>query len=138
MSHTYPKFVKVNGKYGPTAQNHYYQPAGYHNRTAGNSEHKSKWKIKESEQYEVFRIADEGLWMDSVNGGLYSIIDDGKEVLGNNNERLAFFPVPSNKSDSWHGYPKEAKGISKKLVNAWKSTEVISAITQVRLLRVAQ
>lgn len=138
MSHTYPKVVKIDGKYGPTAQNHYYQPARYHNRSSSKNEHKSKWKLKESEQYEVFRVADEGRWIDSVNDGLYSILDDGKEVFGDNGERLAFFPTPPNANDTWHGYPKDDKGISRDLVNAWKNTDVISKITQVRLLRVAQ
>lgn len=72
MAHSYPKAIKVKGKYGPTAQNHYYQPAGYHNRSAN------------------------------------------------------------------HGYPKDDKGISRDLVNTWMETNVISRITQVRLLRVAQ
>lgn len=138
MSHTYPKVIKEDGKYGPTTQNHYYQPAGYHNRSASNNEHKSKWKLKEGEQYEVFRVADENAWIDSINDGLYSILDDGKEVFGSCGERLAFFPTPANANDTWHGYPKDDKGISRDLVNTWMETNVISKITQVRLLRVAQ
>ena len=117
MAYNYPKVVRnVDGTFGPTIVHHYYKPVGYHNRGAAKRVDKSKWRLKLNEQYEVFRLADEGDWMDAESEGLYSIVDKGKEVLGENSERIAFFPKPQNDADPWHGYPKNNPLISDELL----------------------
>lgn len=61
MAYNYPKVVRnVDGTFGPTIEHHYYKPVGYHNRGAAKRVDKSKWRLKLNEQYEVFRLADEG------------------------------------------------------------------------------
>lgn len=61
MAYNYPKVVRnVDGTFGPTIEHLYYKPVGYHNRGAAKRVDKSKWRLKLNEQYEVFRLADEG------------------------------------------------------------------------------
>lgn len=131
----HPKMVK--GMYGPTKVGHYYKPAYYHNRTSRNP-YKTRWKLKPTQQYEVFRIADESLWLDEKSGGLFSILDKGEVELGTTGERLAFFPVPANKPDPWHGYPVAPEGISRTLVWNWFNEAIIDKIMRNRLLRFAR
>lgn len=138
MTHIYPKLEPVNGVYGTTTKGHTYKPASYHNRMAIHNKYKTRWKLKPYQQYYVFKIADEGGWKDERQQGLYSIVDKGKEVLGENDERLAFFPEPSNDVDPWHGYPVDFEGISRTLVWDWFNNEVIEPIMRNRLLRFAR
>ena len=136
MAYNYPKVVRnVDGTFGPTIVHHYYKPVGYHNRGAAKRVDKSKWRLKLNEQYEVFRLADEGDWMDAESEGLYSIVDKGKEVLGENSERIAFFPKPQNDADPWHGYPKNNPLISDELLETWYQNQVIDGIMYKRLMR---
>lgn len=136
MAYNYPKVVRnVDGTFGPTIVHHYYKPVGYHNNGAAKRVDKSKWRLKLNEQYEVFRLADEGDWMDAESEGLYSIVDKGKEVLGENSERIAFFPKPQNDADPWHGYPKNNPLISDELLETWYQNQVIDGIMYKRLMR---
>lgn len=144
MKHVYPKITKKNGRYGPTTQNHYYQPANYHNRIAEKNHHKSKWILKENEQYEVFRVADENKWFVERSGnknikksdkGLCSMLERGNEVFGENGEVLAFFPVPRNEIDSWHGYPIASHYVKDTIFDFWFNTNQIDMITYKWLLR---
>lgn len=135
MAYNYPKVVQnVDGTFGPTATGHHYCPVGYHNKVAAGRVGKNKWCRKRNEQYEVFRLADEGKWMDANPDGLYSIVDNGKEVLGKNGERIAFFPTPANEHDAWHGYPKSNPPISDELVDMWFKNHVVDSITYTRLI----
>jgi len=94
-----------DGTYGPTSRNHYYRPAPYHARTSLKRSSKTRWCLRESEEFYVFRIADEPWWECALNQCLFSIVDFGNILLGEDGERLAAFPVPRNANDYWHGYP---------------------------------
>lgn len=135
MAYNYPQVAQnVDGTFGPTIVHHYYKPVGYHNRGVVKRVEKSRWRLKRNEQYEVFRLADEGDWMDADSDGLYSIVDNGKEVLGENCERIAFFPKPQNDADPWHGYPKNNPLISDELIETWHQNQIIDGIMYKRLM----
>ena len=143
MAHNFSSHSMIAGKFGPTPNNHYYQPVSYHNPTARKRDDKNRWVLTQSEQYEVFEIADtpdsskEGrkCWMNDDGKGLYSMLDGCDYILGKDNEeRLAFFPKPANEQDSWHGYPIDSANIGDNLVEYWKNMQLISEITYRRLL----
>ena len=94
MAHIYPAKARNNdGTYGPTGRRHYYKPASYHNPTAKKRADKTRWKLREPQQYEVFRVADEDheTYIDE-QGGMYGFLDQMQEVLGKDNEeRIAYF-----------------------------------------------
>ena len=74
--------------------------------------------------------------MNDDMSGLYGMLDDCREVLGkDNDERLAFFPVPQNTFDPWHGYPVDSADLGDDLINFWNDQSLISNITYARLLR---
>lgn len=135
MAYDYPKITQnADGTFGPTTVGHHYTPIGYHNRVAMHRDEKNKWCLKRNEQYEVFRLADEGNWLDGDPDGLYSIVDNGREILGKNGERIAFFPKPQNENDAWHGYPKSNPPISDGLIERWHDENVIDGIVYKRLM----
>lgn len=135
MAYDYPKIAQnADGTFGPTAVGHHYKPIGYHNRVAAHRDEKNKWCLKRNEQYEVFRLADEENWLDDAPDGLYSIVDNGREVLGEKGERVAFFPKPQNENDTWHGYPKSNPPISDGLIERWYGEHVIDGIVYKRLM----
>jgi len=135
---SFPKIVQNKDKtFGPTLMGHFYQPPFYHNRTAAPNPDKHTWLIKLNEQYEVFRLADEGRWLCQDSKALFSIIDDGKFVLGSEDEVLGFFRVPVNINDTWHGFPvkSEDKAPSSDLLDFWIKNKIISNITRIRIER---
>lgn len=135
MAYNYPKLVQnADGTFGPTTQGHRYCPIGYHDRVAKPRDGKNKWCLKRNEQYEVFRLADEGMWNNTDPDGMYSIVDNGREVLGLNGERIAFFPQPPNANDVWHGYPKNNPQISDDLIEKWYVDGVVDGIVYKRLM----
>ncbi len=135
MAYNYPKITQnADGTFGPTSVGHCYIPVSYHNKVAAPRDDKNKWCLKRNEQYEVFRLADEGQWMDDTPDGLYSIVDKGNEVLGENGERIAFFPIPKNENEAWHGYPKCNPQISDRLIEKWHEDKVIDGIFYKRLM----
>lgn len=143
MAHTFTAHSMVDGKFGPTPNGHYYQPVSYHNPTAKKREDKNRWILAQSEQYEVFEVADtpDGVaggrccWMNDDGKGLYSMLDGCDYVLGkDNDERLAYFPTPPNEQDAWHGYPTDSEKIGDDLVEYWRQRQLISEITYKRLL----
>src|ERR1700744_662835 len=93
MAYKFPKVsLNKDGAFGPTIKDHYYKPAGYHNRSAKNNADKTKWVLKQNEQYETFRVGDESQWLCDINKGLFSLLDNGQVIMGTNEERLSFFP----------------------------------------------
>jgi hypothetical protein len=128
MAYKYPTYkLNSDGTFGPTTRKHKYKPVYYHNKSAKKNEDKNKWCKKQNEQYEIFRIADENIWECSENSALFSIIDNGKEIFGSNEERLAIFRIPPNKIDDWHGYPflSSEYQISEDLLDLWEANKVI-------------
>lgn len=129
MTYHYPK-IKQNGDgtFGPTTTGSKYYPVGYHNKTAKNKKGKNKFILKKSEQYEVFRVADEEIWFCKTNRCLFSILDNGNEIFGFLEERLAYFQPPQNNGDPWHGYPVFSSEfeISEDLLDNWQNNKIIS------------
>ncbi len=126
--------------YGPTARDHFYLPAQYHGRTARRSENKTRWHIKESEQYEVFRVADEAIWKCTANQCLFSIIDNGNIMLGENGERLGKFPIPANPAESWHGFPFPSDEIERggsfyDLLDKWENDGIITSNVRRKIVK---
>lgn len=132
----------VDGKFGPTPNNHYYQPMPYHNPTATKRPDKTRWVLNASQQYDVFELADTPLdgkdnWMNDDESGLYAMIDSCQTILGKDNgERLAFFPTPQNiAADPWHGYPIDSSNLGDELIDFWFQHQLIDRITYIRLMR---
>ena len=50
-------------------------------------------------------------------------------------ERLAFFPIPPNAQDAWHGYSTNSQYIGDELVEHWYSINVISKGIYRKLLK---
>lgn len=134
MAHIYPKVKISNGMFGPTNEGHYYKPAPYHNKTASRKDEKTTWLLKQGEQFEVFRLADEGHWYAKKPSGLFSILENGKEVFGVNGERIAFFPSPRNSNDPWHGYPVGPGYTPDDIADKWFRNNVIDRIQHNRLI----
>lgn len=111
-------------QFGPTSSGKMYLCARWH-RGAGSPAHKTSWIIPEAEEYAVFCCADDQVWRDKP--GNYWGIKNG-EALGENDERVAKFPVPQNSHDPWHGYPvstgKDKPPI--KLINLWRDQSRIT------------
>lgn len=95
-----------DGTYGPTKKGKYYLPKLDH-RINSTNPIKSKWSINENQELSVFEIAEkpEVELFCKENNCYFSIVNDGKLVMGVDGERIAKFPTPKNKIDPWHGYP---------------------------------
>lgn len=129
MAYPYPS-VKQNddGTFGPTNTGNRYYPVYYHNSSAINKKGKRKFILKKNEQYEVFKIADEGKWICDANSCIFSILNNGGEILGQLEERLAYFEPPKNAGEPWHGYPifSSELAISEALLDLWESQKIIT------------
>ena len=138
MKYKFPK-IKQNedGNFGPTKNSNYYYPIHYHNKTAKDNPDKTKWCLKKNEQYEVFRLSDESKWICDDNNGLFGILNDGNVLLGTSEERLSYFPKPTNENDDWHGFPVSSGEFepSKKLVEKWHKDEIISYRMKIKILK---
>lgn len=122
---------------GPNKVNHYYMPS-YHARNAEKRDEKTRFIIKENEEYDLFNLADEHeispicgnfdldseldyTWINDDHEGLFSVKrattdpQSKLEIVGENGERFAFFPSVTNMTDAWHGYPVKASNIKRPL-----------------------
>lgn len=131
--------MKMNdGVFPANKKGHKYKPAPYHgaNSHCTRGRRKTRWTIPQHGQYYVFNYADERDWLDELARGLFSFCNKCNDVLGENGERLAFFPKPTNESDPWHGYPVFSEEIQdKELVEKWNEAGEIDVTTKQRLLR---
>lgn len=135
--------------FGPNGQGHVYKPAPYHSYKAAKRKDKTRWVDDANFEYSIFNLADvhTGLpypeniklidkrWMNDDGKGLYAILNQGKKLLGQTGERLAFFPIPPNAQDAWHGYPTNSQYIGDELVEHWYSINVISKGIYRKLLK---
>lgn len=87
------------------AKKHYYTSKQDHRRTAKPKPEKTRWIIEEGQEFSVFSEAIKYYWFCEENNCLFSLIDKGDEILGENDERIAKFPNDKNEDDPWHGYP---------------------------------
>lgn len=126
--------------WGPNNQGHTYQPAPYHSCKARPRFDKTRWVADANFEFEIFNLADEHTgcelpnvpeindlrWMNDDGSGLFSIKDQGKVVLGQTGERLAFFPQTRNEGQAWHGYPTNSNKIGDNLVDYWLRANIIN------------
>lgn len=138
----------VDGKkFGPSPKKEwYYQPADYHNpvkvlkkkgHKAKETEHadKSHWALNKSNQYDVFLEGELNDFIDS--NGIFSLLDNCNEILGQDGERLAIFETPSNCIDPWHGYPffsKDEDKLTDDMIDKFKEKGKVSVANYSRLL----
>lgn len=121
MAVCFRNIEKVDGYYGPTASGKRYKPNPVHNPTAEIRKDKSRWSLIEPHQYCVFEEADTQGWLGS-NGLIGLVIADSKlQIVGLNNEVLAFFPATQNEDDPWHGYPVVASRLDDSFDKYFKS-----------------
>ena len=138
MAYDYPEIEKnENGNFGPTQNGHEYYPHPHHHRNANKRDGKTRWILRENEQYEVFKISDEGLWNCIDNNALFSILDEGKEIFGENEERLAFFRNPRNPNEAYHGFPIFSSEYqpSAALIQLWVGSGVINDLIALKIER---
>lgn len=134
MAYSFPKYARnSNQTYGPTRRGHFYKPVDYHQPYARKRPDKTRWNIHEGNQYEVFRLSDEGVWECTTNKCLFSIIDNGNVILGENGERLGEFPFPPEPAIEWHGYPRPSDEIDRhcatfmQLLDKWENDGIITS-----------
>lgn len=140
----YPKYKMVDGRrYGPTTNNRYYQPAYYHNpvetvhkkgKKAKQQEHEDKthWILTKPQQFHVFKTGDENDIIDQR--GIYSALNNCKEILGEDGQRLAIFETP--RDENWHGYPifSWEKPISEDIADKMVKAQMINIITKQKII----
>ena len=127
----------LDGTFGPTKSNIFYKPVAYHNKSSINKKHKTKWIIKQSEQYCIFELSHNNNWKCPIRNGYFSIAENGAIILGSNEEILGFFPEIINKNDPYHGYPVSSAEyeISDTLLDNWLNTKVINKRIHIKLLK---
>jgi hypothetical protein len=126
--------------YGPNSAGKCYISLFKH-RGCGDPYEKTVWckEISPEMEYATFCFSDENNIIDN-KGNLWGFRDDGREVLGQNGEVFCKFPVTSNVSDPWHGYPvSPAESVNDipppKVVQEWITRGVVSRLFGRRIQR---
>ena len=145
MAFEFKKHKMVDGKrYGPTEDGWFYQPAGYHGKVSKSKrkkvkkkehENKTHWILTNSQQYDVFLEGLQGDFMDKNN--MFSVLDNCNVVLGEDDERIALFPVPPAGTVDWHGYPvsSEEEKLTNEIMDKFLKSKAITIATYSRMLR---
>lgn len=120
-----------DGRYGPTSRGQFYNPPLYHGRSGRQSSRKSRWRIREGEQFHVFNLADTGQWISQDT--YLALLADATVILGLEEERMAVFRFPSQGSLDWHGHPITGIRPTIDLLNKWEAAGLISESTRRRL-----
>lgn len=148
MAYEFKKHKMIDGKkYGPTDNGWYYQPADYHGKVSkaqskkGNKakekehENKTHWVLNKSQQYDAFLEGEKGKFMDTKN--MFSVLDNCNVVMGEDEERIALFPVPPTGTVDWHGYPitsKEEK-LTSEIMDKFFKAKAVNFTVYLRMLR---
>jgi hypothetical protein len=119
-----------------------YQSMNYHHSPSGTRHPKSIWLLSRADECHTFCKARLGDWADE-RGNYWAVAKDGEEQdYGTRRERMAFFPVPSNAADPWHGFPVGGKdGLPfdheppDLLVQRWEDEKRIKYTTAARIRR---
>ncbi len=134
-------------KYGPTENGWYYQPADYHGKVSKvqskkgkkakekEYENKTHWVLNKGQQYDVFLEGEKGKFMDTKN--MFSVLDNCNVVMGEDDERIALFPVPPAGTVDWHGYPitsKEEK-LTSEIMDKFFKAKAVNFTVYLRMLR---
>jgi hypothetical protein len=109
-----------------------YRAVNYHRPSNSNSSTKSCWSLTEVEECSTFCETEQKSWNDE-DGNNWSIAPTGSQPYGTSGERMAHFPAPKNKTDSWHGFPFSRRGAKAfrrrppdRLLSEWRETNRIS------------
>lgn len=90
----------------------------------------------------MFCQAEELDWSDGA-GNYWAISRDAQEIIGNRDERVAFFDGPGSAVVPWHGYPVGPPGRTgipttrrppKEIIERWKNSGWIKYVTYSRLM----
>lgn len=148
MAYAFKIHKMIDGKrYGPTEKGWYYQPADYHGKLGKTQSRKGKkskeqehedkthWILNKSQQYDVFLEGVKGEFMDKKN--MFSVLDNCNVVMGEDNERIALFPVPPAGTVDWHGYPVSSKEekLTNEIMDMFYNAKTINFTTYSRMLR---
>ena len=104
---------------------------------------KSIWLLSRVDECHAFCEARLSHWSDQA-GNYWTVTKDGdKRLLGDRGERMAFFPAPSDETDTWHGFPvgggKDALPFKQRppadLVQRWTQEQRISRVNRARINR---
>ena len=125
--------------FGPTSSGKHYISLHRH-RGSGTTKHKSTWirSFPPKSEFGLFCSADDGNWKDGT--GNYWGAEPGAPVLGVDGERLAKFPMVTNRTDPWHGFPftligTPRAGPSDETVDAWVAATVITEVVASKIRR---
>jgi len=102
-----------------------YQSLYYH-RPQSRMRGKSRWRVSRDDECHAFCESSHRGWDDALGNRWYVDVDG--EELGTRRERVAFFPLSSNATGPWHGYPVSAlpdavvrKHVPKEILRAWQA-----------------
>lgn len=148
MAYKFKKHKMIDGRrYGPTEEGWFYQPANYHGKISKAQSRKGKknkeqkhedkthWILSKSKQYDVFQEGLKGKFMDKNN--MFSVLDNCNVVMGEDDERIALFPVPPAGTVDWHGYPVSSgeEKLTNEIMDKFLKSNAITIATYSRMLR---
>lgn len=131
-------------RFGPTAKQKFYISMNKH-RGSGDRVHKNMWlvpDVKPQDEYAIFERADDTDSHCAETNHYWGFGSKSGAIIGFRNERLAKYPVPTNASDDWHGYPvtndekRPNHGLpGDALVERWISANLIDKEFGLKILR---
>ncbi|EKD63869.1 MAG: hypothetical protein ACD_51C00166G0002 [uncultured bacterium] len=123
--------------YGPTASGKSYLAVSYHQRNARKNPNKSRWKITEPHQYDVFVLSDGNKLHFPSNDVLVGLARNCEQQLGCDDERLAKFVAPAVGSSEWHGFPVFSKefDFSEEFLDTLEERKLIDRRTRNRIVK---
>lgn len=130
-----------SGLFGPTSKSeYYYKPKEDHNPTKkrGLNQSKSHWIYTGDGQFCVFDDADEN--DRRADAGLLGLDIEDKKLnqLGQDGEKVAFFPRPQNNTDPWHGHPCTMEKVGDdfdEIITTMHQNEMINKSTYNKLIK---
>lgn len=132
--------VDNDGIHFASCQRTSYLSLNYHRSRTSTTNQKSLWQISREDECHTFCTAESKVWRDP-QGNYWSVADSKASDFGTMGERLAFFPLPSNAEDSWHGFPVTTRrGVASNkwppddLVDKWHESGRISYTESQRIL----
>jgi len=118
-----------------------YLSLDYHQSSSGTRHQKSIWSLTRPDECHTFCESRLNAWADS-DGNYWSVAAEKSEDFGTRGQRMAFFPVPTNETDTWHGYPIGRKNEQSDphdpptdLVQLWRDQGRISRMTRARIIQ---
>lgn len=116
-----------------------YKSLNYHRSASGTKKRKACWVVSVRDECHCFCESEISSWIDA-SGNHWFISKDALKVLGDCQERVAFFPVARNGSDPRHGYPVTGRGGARKyrppkaILDLWLKSGRINNVTYERLM----